>query len=189
MENHPMATVSYIPTTKLISLLAAADPNKELNVRVVNSTRLSLDTDAFQQVYLIDLAGESLIVAGEGPQMPAPAPKASRKSGKYQLNAFGETVEAHSLKDLLGAGLRALEKERPGTLEKLSKVKKTTKRIVAHDPKDLFEQASLAEKFGTQLVNGWWYGTNNSAQETEAWLQRACECAGVEWGKEFSTSL
>ena len=103
--------------------------------------------------------------------------------------AFGETVDTYSLKDLLSAGLHALEKVKPGTLEKLSKVKKSTKRIVAKNPSDLFDTPGLSETYSQKLMDGWSYGTNNSAQETNAWLERACEAAGVKWGKDFSTSL
>ncbi|WP_254027898.1 hypothetical protein [Mesorhizobium ventifaucium] len=158
-------------------------------MRVLSVTRLSLETDTFQPVSLIDLAEEKIIVAEGAVEMPAAAPKASRKSGNYQLVVFGEKFDAYSLKELLGTGLRALEKHKPGTLEKLSKIKTTTKRIVAHDPAALFDSEGLSEKFSMQLMNGWWYGTNNSAQETDAWLKRACDCAGVKWGKDFSTNL
>jgi hypothetical protein len=184
-----MASVSFISTSKLISLLAAADPQKALHVRVLNATRLSLETDAFQQVSIIDLAEEAVIPGSSPIEVPVPAPKASRKSGKYHLVAFGDTVKTYSLKDLLSAGLQALEKAKPGTLEKLSNVKKSTKRIVAANPSDLFDTPGLSEPYSRKLVNGWWYGTNNSAQETNAWLKRACEAAGVKWGKDFSTSL
>lgn len=184
-----MASVSFISTSKLTSLLAAADPQKALLVRVLNATRLSLETDTFQQVSIIDLAEEKVIPGNSPIEIPAPAPKASRKSGKYQLVAFGETVDTYSLKDLLSAGLQALETAKPGTLEKLSKVKKSTKRIVAQSPSDLFDTPGLSETYSQKLMDGWWYGTNNSAQETNAWLERACEAAGVKWGKDFSTSL
>ena len=43
----------------------------------------------------------------------------------------------------------------------------------------------MSDEFGEQLGNGWWYGTNNSAQETKAWLERACSCAGTLLGRRF----
>lgn len=184
-----MASVSFISTSKLTSLLAAADPQKVLRVRVLNETRLSLETDTFQQVSIIDLAEERILQGNTHIGVRAPTPRASRKSGKYSLVAFEETVDAYSLKDLLSAGLLALEKARPGTLERLSKVKKSTKRIVAKTPSDLFDTPGLSETYSQKLQDGWWYGTNNSAKETNAWLECACEAAGVKWGKDFSTSL
>jgi len=38
-------------------------------------------------------------------------------------------------------------------------------------------------------MDGWWYGTNNSAGETNAWLERACSCSGLAWREDFKTSL
>lgn len=184
-----MASVSFISTSKLVSLLAAADPQKTLRVRVLDATRLSLETDTFQQVSIINLAEEKIIQGDNPIDIPNAAPKASRKSGKYQLIAFGKTVETYSLKDLLSTGLKTLEEAKPGMLEKLSKVKKSTKRIVAKEASDLFDTPGLADTYSHELMDGWWYGTNNSAQETNSWLERACECAGVKWGKDFSTSL
>lgn len=182
-----MAVVCYIPTTKLLSLLTSADPQKAYNVRVLSPTRLSLETETFQPISIIDLADEKVVLASGSAEI-APVPeRASRRRGEYCLSAFGETTTLYSLKDLLAAGLKALEKHRPGTLDKLSKIKTTTKRIVAHDAAHLFDSEGLSEKYAVFLGSGWWYGTNNSAQETEAWLKRACKCAGVQWGgKDFS---
>lgn len=184
-----MASVSFISTSKLTSLLNAADPQKALLVRVLSPTRLSLETDAFRQVSIIDLAEEKVLAANFQTGLSIAPSKKSRRSGTYQLSAFGETVEAYSLPDILSAGLKALEETRPGTLMKLSKVKKLTKRIVAQNPSDLFSTADLAEKHSRKLVDGWWYGTNNSAKETNTWLQLACEIAGVKWGSDFATSF
>jgi len=185
-----MAIVSYIPTSKLMSLISAADPQKDLNVRVLNATRLSLETDTFQPIAMIDLSEEKVIAVDSVVVAQPVMPKATRKKSEYSLVAFGEAINAYSLKELLGVGLRALENKKPGTLDKLSKIKNHTKRIVAHEPALLFDTPGLSEKFAMKLVDGWWYGTNNSSQETEAWLKRACECAGVVWGsKDFSTDL
>lgn len=184
-----MASISVISASKLGSLLAAADPHKTLRVRVVDDQHLSLETDTFQQISVIDLANEKIVSGGISVEAPIRLPKVARKSGKYQLTAFGKTTEIHSLKDLLKAGLIALEKQYPGTLDKLAKIKTTTKRIVARNPADLFDTPGLSEEYGMKLNDNWWYGTNNSKQETNAWLKRACECAGIEWGKNFSTNL
>jgi hypothetical protein len=37
-------------------------------------------------------------------------------------------------------------------------------------------------------MEGWWYGTNNSALETNRWLRQACALAGLTWDKDFTTS-
>lgn len=185
-----MAVVSYVSSAKLVSLLTAADPKKNLNVRVLSATRLSLETSTFQQVATIDLAEEKIISGADDVEVMTAHEPSSRRGGEYKISAFGESSVRHSLKDLLASGLNALEANRPGTLDKLSKIKKTTKRIVAHDPKKLFESESLADKFAAPLATGWWYGTNNSKQETEAWLKLACECADVKWNsKDFTINV
>ena len=98
-------------------------------------------------------------------------------------------VNCRSLKQLLSSGLRALDELRPGTLEKLYHLKPRSRRIVARHPQELFNRDDLIEKYSEQLMHGWWYGTNNSANETEIWLRRACHCAGMAWRQDFITSL
>jgi hypothetical protein len=75
--------------------------------------------------------------------------------------------------ELLAESLKAIELSRPGTLEKLSHIKPKSKRIVSHVKKALFDSKHLSEGYGAKLLNGWWYGTNNSAQETK-YADRAC---------------
>jgi hypothetical protein len=60
---------------------------------------------------------------------------------------------------------------------------------VARDPKLLFDKEHLARDYSEKLRNGWFFGTNNSAHETNTWLQRACEIAGLAWDKDFKTSM
>jgi len=55
--------------------------------------------------------------------------------------------------------LYCIEYEVPGTLDKLSKVKKNTKRIVSRDPKDLFEQKALVDKYAEELVTASLWGS------------------------------
>jgi len=33
--------------------------------------------------------------------------------------------------------------------------------------------------YSENLIDGWSFGTNNSADETNSWLKRACELCGV----------
>jgi hypothetical protein len=48
---------------------------------------------------------------------------------------------------------------------------------------------NFVKLYSDELAGGWWYGTNNSAAETNAWLQRASSCAGLIWGNQLRTSL
>jgi hypothetical protein len=181
-----MATVHFTPTAKLMNLLTSADPKKQYNIRIASSTRLSLTTDNFQPVCEIDLPDERIIWPNGGPVETA---KLRRKSGEYYFEIGGVTVRCESVRSLLSNSLSAIEKQRPGTLEKLATVKGRSKRIVSRDRYSLFHSREMAEKFSATLDGGWWYGTNNSALETNTWLKRASELAGLRWGKDFSTSL
>jgi hypothetical protein len=195
-----MASATYITAAKLIDLVTTADPKKSMFLQVLSATRLGIGPDPLKPVAVIDLAREKIVSLSEEPlKAPEPAQPAgtddldgrrsSRRGGEYSFELNGKRSEFHSLRDLLAEGLRALEKARPGTLEKLSHIKPRSRRIVARDPKELFDKGHLAKKYADKLSDGWYYGTNNSGDETNAWLERACSCAGLKWGEEFKTSL
>lgn len=198
-----MANVTFIQASKLIDLLHACDPQNEMHVRVLSTSKLALGVDPLQPTHLINLSKEMTgpyhssepeiafehVDATRVPPSSSFAPKMTRRSGDYWFELNGHRSEHTSLKDLLGEGLRALEQIRPGTLEKLSHIKPRSRRIVARDPKQLFERSHLAKDYAEKLTDDWWFGTNNSANETATWLVRACQCAGLTWGKDFTTSL
>jgi len=199
-----MANFLFTQSSKLVDLLHACDPRREMYVRVLSESELALGVNPLQPTHLINLSKEMA-----GPYDPAQpettfehdsapkvkassshqmAPKMTRRSGDYWFELNGQRSEHNSLKDLLGEGLRTLEQTRPGTLEKLSHIKPRSRRIVARDPKQLFERSHLAKDYAEKLIDGWWYGTNNSATETNSWLERACSCSGLQWGLDFKTS-
>lgn len=190
-------TAAAIRTDALLALISTVDPLKSMSITVVNNTQLGLGLNPFQPTHLIDLAEEKVRVIGaptsDDSLRPAvqtePPPRLSRQTGRYLLDVRGETIVCVSLKDMLGKGLRKIEELKPGTLLKLEAVKGRTKRIVARDPKKLFEQDILTEKYSEKLMEGWWYGTNNSAGETTKFLRHGCDLAGLVWGKDISTSL
>ena len=90
---------------------------------------------------------------------------------------------------MLSEGLKAFERHKSGTLEKLSNISPRSKHIVARDRYTLFNNTELSENYSEVLIDDWWYGTNNSAQETEAWLRRGAELCGLKWDKDITTSL
>ena len=87
------------------------------------------------------------------------------------------------------ARVKAFERIRPGTLDDLTKIRPRSKRIVSRDPKQLFKDPEMVGLFSEKLVDGWWFGINNSAAETLSWLRRGAEIAGLEWGKDVETSF
>jgi hypothetical protein len=191
-----MAIVSFILASKLIELVQSANKGGGMYVRVVSGNRLALGNDPMNPTVSIDLSKEQI---GPYKEQKTQAPievhaevhavRTTRRSGDYWMELHGERREFGSLRDLLRQSLCSIEAVRPGTLEKLSHIKPKSKRIVAHDKKLLFDAEHLSDEYGEQLMNGWWYGTNNSSQETSAWLERACSCAGLKWGKDFRTNL
>lgn len=199
-----MATVSFILASKLSELMQSANKGGEMYVRVVSRNRLALGVDPMNPTILIDLSKEKVGPYNEfkqqvapqlreeadpQPQAQATAIRASRRSGEYWIELHGKRLEFGSLRELLGAALRAIEATHPGTLEKLAHIKPKSKRIVARDKKMLFDSEHLCDEYADHLMNGWWYGTNNSAQETNTWLERACDCAGLRWGRDFRSNL
>lgn len=200
-----MAHISFIRASKLVDLVKEADARHEMHVRLIGANRLALGVDPLRPTHIIDLSNErvgpydSSDSAGipevpfspftVEPQQKSDNVKIMRRSGDYWFEINGSREECMSLKELLSGGLRALEQARPGTLEKLSNIKLRTRRIVARDRNELFDRAHLTKEYSEKLTDGWWFGTNNSANETNAWLRRACSCAGLKWGEKFKTSL
>ena len=186
-----MASIAYTPTPKLIDLLQKADPSKTMCVRIEDNHTLALGIDPLKPTVMIDLSNESLTTQPVSSKI-VPAPpmtRTSRYDGDYWFEVKGERGQCKSLKDLLHKSLTSIEAVAPGTLDKLSNIKLRSKRIVAREKSKLFDRAHLAIKYSEKIPNGWWMGTNNSSQETNAWLERACSCAGLTWGENFKTSL
>lgn len=191
-----MAQVSFISAQKLVELVNGANPKRDMLVRVLGPDQLALGVDPFNPTNIIDLSNEAIRAAtssltndsGPAPKI-ATKPRLSRKSGRYLLDIKGKIVECKSLKEMLGEGLCAFERHQSGTLAQLAQIKGRTKRIVSRDPNDLFEDDELVQNFAEKLGEGWWFGTNNSSQETLKWLRQGAEYAGLEWGKDVSTSL
>ena len=199
-----MASVSFMSAAKLAELLQKADAGTGSVVSVISASRLALGKDPLHPTISIDFSKELIspyeppkpraIGAGDASarvipdEQPAPS-RMSRRSGAHWFELLGKRSEFGSLRDLLRAGLLDIERARPGSLEKLSRIKPRSKRIVARNKKMLFANEEMADEYGAQLAEGWWYGTNNSSQETKAWLERACSCASLRWGVDFKTNV
>jgi hypothetical protein len=190
---------AYMSVEKLVELVRRADAQKAMFVRVLGGNRLGLGTDPLQPTHVIDLSTETIdpyrssdldgVFATTQATASAAAPKIGRRTGEYWVEIHGKRTECNSLKELLSAGLQSLEELKPGTLERLLHIKLRSRRIVARDPNQLFDKTHLSKKYAEQLMPGWWYGTNNSATETNAWLERAASCAELVIGESFKTNM
>lgn len=188
--------LSFIPTAALADLASSAEKQGYKYVQVQTKNLLALGADPLNPTHVIDLTTETIrpisgSVNSPDPNMP-PAPfsrRASRRSGDYSIEVKGDTIKCVSLKEVLSEGLKALERCHPGMLNELSAIMPRSKRIVSRDPEQLFKNPELVRKYSEKLVSGWWFGTNNSSDETVAWLRRGAKIAGLEWGKEIGTSV
>jgi len=191
-----MAQISLtaIDAAKLAKLLAATNAGRNLKVWVLTPNELAFGVEPPLRMGTIDLINEQVHLNGHAttsatPEPPKPiATRLTRRTGRYLLKIKGRTIECSSLKEMLAEGLRALEAHKKGTLDKLAAAKSRTRRIVSRDPSKLFDKTHLEEKHAEPLMEGWWYGTNNSALETNRWLRQACALAGLTWERDFSTS-
>jgi hypothetical protein len=189
-------TLTYMRTTKLVELLSAAADQGQTFIQINAEGQVVLGADPYHPNITIDFRDEVVrplrqAILPIAPPLPAATPRhrRSRRDGKYLVDIKGTTTVAHSLHEALGIGLRAFEAHRSGTLDRLEQIKPKTKRIVARNRRDLFEDPDLVENYARQLMPGWWYGINNSNAETSQWLRRGCELAGLTWDKDFSVSL
>lgn len=177
-----------------------------MHVRVLTTNQLALGVDPLNPTIVIDLSKEAIrplhtdqISNVPKPQEPvstrstvheqSQSSRAQRTTGKHFICINDKMINCRSLKELLAEGLKSLEQHRPGTLDKLSKISPRSKYIVARDPSRLFQNIESVEKFAARLTSEWWYGTNNSADETKNWLRRSAELAGLVWDRDITSSL
>ena len=183
--------VLLMETSKLGELVNRAIVDGFKYVAVRSMSELTVGSDPLKPTHVIDFQSETIYkISGKDPDDKPPAVehaliKGVRRTGRYSVTVKEEEIHCTSLKELLANGLKMIEQVRPGTLERLSHKKPRSKRIVARDPKELFEQERLAARFSELLIDGWWYGTNNSKNETRIWLKRAAELADLKWGAEI----
>jgi hypothetical protein len=192
-----MAQVDFacIKWSKLRALIDGVDRSGEMVVRILGDDRLLVADGPFGPGRVIDIRSERVddtapprVVAHQDIVASLSEAAGVRASGSFWVEVEGRRIGCKSIKNLLLTALETIEKARPGALEKLSRAKKRTKRIVARDKRDLFDAQHLSEQFSEEIAGGWWVGVNNSKAEVIAWLRLAAFHAGLEWGRDISTS-
>lgn len=188
--------LSFISAAKLAELADLAEKQGHSYVQVQTKNLLALGADPLNPTHVIDLTKETIspisgpVIPPDPKTTPARIPqRASRRSGKYYIEVKGNTIECVSLKETLSEGLKALKKIHPGTLDKLTTIMPRSKRIVSRDPNQLFKKPDLVHRYSEKLVDDWWFGTNNSTNETLTWLRRGADIAGLVWGEDIETSF
>jgi hypothetical protein len=176
-------SIHYMSSDNLVGLIKSIDPNGEMFVSVLGSERMIIGKDPLKPTYVIDFSKE--VVA---PLDPTDEPVEQNMDRPFWFELLGKKrVEFDSLGELLRGALRDIQKARPDTLDKLTQIQQRSKRIVAREKRLLDEK--MGETFGAELCDGWFYRTINGTRETRAWLERACKCAGLKWGKDFNTNV
>ncbi len=119
-----------------------------------------------------------------------PSATGGRRTGTMSYNLNGTIVRTSSGKDTLIRAIEALERERPGFLDRWCENGRhgRTRRYVARRREDLYRKAHLM-KYSHRLESGHWVGTNLSTNHIEQVLRIACEEAGFTWGVEFTVEL
>jgi hypothetical protein len=169
--------------------------------KIRNETTIEVATTPGEPEYLIDFAQEKITELNAAPTTKETKelnrrtldgiypgmPPNGRNTGIFAFRIKGNEVSATSLKAYLLRALYCIECEAPGTLEKLSQIRNQTKRIAARDRISLFKgkEAEFIEKHSFDLGNGYFVGTNNSADEVDNWLRKAVATAGLTWGTDF----
>jgi hypothetical protein len=184
---------SIISGSRLVELVKSVPDFGSLFAWVQNPNQLAFGATWGMPLSILDLTAEKIITptAGDISHSTA-AGKTSRRMGLFWFEFLGQRVECRSKKHVLVEALRSIEEKYPGTMEELSHLKPRSRRVVARDRTQLYENENLRNNIGSfsvRLNNDWWVGTNTSGREANVWLQRACKCAGLSWGRDLNTNL
>lgn len=186
-----MAKESFVTVESLQKALGSSRVRRGYRVSILSSHTLAIGSGTEPRKLIFDFESEQLSAGETTPQrrrwadlqeltaQRKPESKSKRVSGTWTFTHGSFEICKTSLPDLLEAVLLHLESVHPGTLHELSRIKPRTRRIVARRADDLFDQKHLADK-SRRIADGWWMGTNNSANETRNWIRRACEIAGID---------
>lgn len=99
----------------------------------------------------------------------------------------GEKITTRTARDTLAKVLITLHRRDSGFMPKYAYATKTrTRRLVAQSREDLYDSQHLMHDHSAQLEDGWWLGTNLSSGDIKKNIIKACEIAGIEFGKELS---
>jgi len=192
---------AFMKRSHFMRLLNEIPHDEDVWLKIRNETTIEIAASPGEPEYLIDFAQEEIIKldstrASKETKEPnnrmldciyPGMPPNGRTTGIFVFRIKGKEVPATSLKAYLLRALYCIEREAPGTLEKLSQIRNQTKRIVARDRTSLFEgkKDDFIEKHSFDLGNGYFVGTNNSADEVDNWLHKAVVAAGLTWGTDF----
>ena len=110
--------------------------------------------------------------------------------GRYSFTLFGAKRECRRAKDVLVAVFTELARRDATFCERFAaKVRGRTRVYLATDRSQLYstDPATMAET--AELPGGWWISTHSSSAEKERRIRRACEIAGLKYGRDLVVHL
>ncbi len=98
----------------------------------------------------------------------------------------GERFETKAAYRTLAEVLKAFDRRAPDFMERLAeKTVGRTRRLVARNRNDLYDNPKFVEKSSLNLGNGWWLGHHLSTKDIQKKIETACKVAGVKFGSQL----
>lgn len=113
-------------------------------------------------------------------------PSAMTNAAAQSVTLFGRTTSLRTKQDVLAAVLSELSQRDPNFLERFAAERGRTRRFVSRSREALYPGSPHLATYARQLAGGWWMATNFSARDIERVVTRACDAAGVEYGRDVS---
>lgn len=118
----------------------------------------------------------------------SPVTPVSERGIHYSI--FGQHRNASSAIDALMEILRALHNRDMNFLSKLAPlVQGRTRNHLARSRADVYPQKAELSEYTTELVPGWWLGTNISNRDKLKIVKQACKAADITFGRDISIEL
>ena len=175
-----MAALSSL--TQFVDVFGKLDPSQHPHVWLAEGGKLVVGSFPIANL-AYDFATECLEIVDS--RYPTPKTKKRESlihlarrvgSDRYEIETPEAVYELGSATQALCWGLEHIEREVPGTLDKLSGQKGRSKRPVAKRLEDLYDMPSQ-RKHAEQISTGHFVATNNKALEAIGYLRSAARLA------------
>ena len=150
--------------------------------------------------FLVKLAGgiESQAPMSTQTQKPTPLPASAPKNLALAITSersitykiFGQSKHADNAIEALLDILRTLAAKNPSFLEKLAPaVRGRTRNHISRVREEVYPGKAELVEYTTELVSGWWLGTNIANRDKMRIIEKACEVEKLTLGKDISITL
>ncbi len=112
--------------------------------------------------------------------------KAQKRIPQAWRDLGNERTETGSAIATLSEVIKKFARDDPSFMARFSEATVgRTRRVAARTPTALYEKAEFVEKYSEDLGNGWWLGTNRSADTIRRNVEVACRLAEVRFDSEL----